>query len=136
MYENLVTGDTEAYEKGRAFYDEYNAVLDLPAEFYLETVRTVFQEQLLAKGQLHVRGERVDVGAIRTTALLTVEGANDDICAPGQTVAAHDLCRGLPRHKKAHHLQAGAGHYGVFSGRRWEREIYPRLHNVILANDG
>ena len=117
------------------FYDEYFAVLDLTAEFYLETVRLVFQEHALARGQLMFRGETVEPRAIRRTMLLTVEGEKDDICAIGQTVAAHDLCAGLRPYLKRHHMQPGAGHYGVFSGRRWETQIFPLVRNVILASD-
>ena len=116
------------------FYDEYFAVLDLPAEFYIDTVRTVFQDYTLAKNQLTYRGEPIDMGAVRRTALMTVEGERDDICSVGQTMAAHDLCTGLPPHMKAHHLQAGVGHYGVFSGKKWEQQIYPQVRNFIAAH--
>ena len=119
----------------KAFYDEYFAVLDLTAEFYLETVRRVFQEHALPHGKLTWRSERVDPRAIRRTALLTVEGERDDICSVGQTVAAHDLCSGLRPYRKRHHLQAGVGHYGVFSGNRWTNQIYPILKNVILSSE-
>ena len=114
---------------------QYYAVLDLTAEFYLETVVTIFQQHALPLGQLRWRGQRVDPAAIRRTALLTVEGEKDDICAVGQTVAAHDLCKGLRAYRKRHHMQAGVGHYGVFSGKRWQHQIYPLVHNVILASD-
>jgi len=133
LYKHLVKGEYEQAETIKSFYDEYFAVLDLPAEFYLETVRIVFQEALLAKGQLTFRGQQVDPAAIRQTALLTVEGERDDICALGQTAAAHDLCTGLKPHLKRHHMQTGAGHYGVFSGRRWETQIYPIVRNVVLS---
>ena len=113
------------------FYAEYFAVNDLPAEFYLETVDLVFQRQALAQGTLSWRGRRVDPRAIRRTALFTVEGERDDICAIGQTVAAHDLCTGLMPYLKTHHVQLGVGHYGVFSGRRWQQQIYPRLRELI-----
>jgi len=106
----------------------------MPAEFYLDTVRLVFQQHALARGRLRWRGRRVDPGAIRRTALLTVEGERDDICAVGQTAAAHELCRGLKPYMKRHHLQTGVGHYGVFSGKRWSTQIYPIVRNVILAN--
>jgi polyhydroxyalkanoate depolymerase len=134
MYRMLAEGDREKAGVLKAFYDEYFAVLDLAAEFYLETVQRVFQEYHLARGVLEWHGRRVDPRAIRRTALLTVEGANDDICAVGQTVAAHDLCSGLRPYLKRHHLQAGVGHYGVFSGRRWSSQIYPILRNTILAS--
>ena len=110
-------------------------MLDLPAEFYLETVGTIFQEHALPLGKLHWRGQLVDPAAIRRTALLTVEGEKDDICAVGQTVAAQDLCKGLRAYRKRHHMQAGVGHYGVFSGKRWQHQIYPIIRNVILASD-
>ncbi len=119
----------------KAFYDEYFAVLDLTAEFYLETVRYIFQEYALPLGKLKWHGETVDPSAIRRTMLLTVEGERDDICAVGQTVAAHDLCKKLRPYRKRHHLQAGVGHYGVFSGKRWENQVYPIVKNVILSSD-
>jgi polyhydroxyalkanoate depolymerase len=110
-------------------------VLDLTAEFYLETVEWIFQQARLATGDLTHRGRPINPRAIRRTALLTVEGERDDICALGQTTAAHDLCTGLRPHLKRHHMQAGAGHYGVFSGRRWEEQVYPQVRNLILASD-
>jgi polyhydroxyalkanoate depolymerase len=135
LYENLAKGDIQKAEATKAFYDEYFAVLDLTAEFYLETVAWVFQEARLAKGQLTYRGQRIDPRAIRRTALLTVEGERDDICSLGQTAAAHELCTGLRPYMKRHHMQAGVGHYGVFSGKRWETQVYPILRNMILANE-
>jgi poly(3-hydroxybutyrate) depolymerase len=135
LYENLANGDIDKAELIKAFYDEYFAVLDLTAEFYLETVRIIFQEFALPLGKLAWHGERVDPTAIRRTMLLTVEGERDDICAVGQTVAAHDLCSKLRPYLKRHHMQAGVGHYGVFSGKRWENQIYPILKNVILSSD-
>ena len=133
LYEHVADGDHERARITREFYDEYFAVNDLPAEFYLETVKLVFQDFALAKGELSVRGERVDTSAIRRTALFTVEGERDDICAIGQTVAAHDLCSGLAPYMKQHHVQLGVGHYGVFSGRRWQQQIYPRLREMIYG---
>jgi poly(3-hydroxybutyrate) depolymerase len=130
-YENLANGEHEKAEATRSFYAEYFAVADLPAEFYLETVRVIFQEFALARGQLAWRGRKVDPGAIRRTALLTIEGERDDICALGQTLAAHDLCRNLRQYLRTHYIQAGAGHYGVFSGQRWSRHIYPVVRDVI-----
>ena len=115
----------------REFYEEYFAVMDLPAEFYLETVKGVFQDHLLPLGKLDVHGRRVDPRAIRRTALLTVEGERDDICGLGQTLAAQDLCSGLRQHMKLHRVQTGVGHYGVFSGRRWNNEVYPVLRDII-----
>ncbi|MGC6330419.1 polyhydroxyalkanoate depolymerase [Rhizorhabdus sp. FW153] len=133
LYQHLADGEEEQARAIRDFYDEYFAVLDLTAEFYLETIDRVFQRALLAKGELEHRGRRIDCGRIRRTALLTVEGERDDICAVGQTAAAHDLCSGLRPHMKRHYLQAGVGHYGVFSGRRWESQIYPQVRAHILA---
>ncbi|MDE2582895.1 MAG: polyhydroxyalkanoate depolymerase [Rhodospirillales bacterium] len=129
----LVGDDIEAAAAHRGFYDEYNAVMDLPAEFFLETVQHVFQEHDLPLGRLTFRGEPVRPEAIRHTALLTVEGERDDICAIGQTAAALDLCRGIPPAMKRHHLQLGVGHYGVFSGRRWANEVCPRVQQMIEA---
>jgi poly(3-hydroxybutyrate) depolymerase len=135
LYDHLALGETEKAEAIRTFYDEYNAVMDLSAEFYLQTVRTVFQEHALPQDKLEWRGRRVNPAAIRRTALFTVEGEKDDICAVGQTLAAHDLCTGLRPHMKHHHLQANAGHYGVYNGRRWTNEIYPVLKTIIQANE-
>ena len=135
LYDNLVAGDLAKAAATKAFYDEYFAVLDLTAEFYLETVRIVFQDYTLAKGELKFRGELVEPRAIRRTALFTVEGEKDDICAVGQTLAAQDLCSSIKPFRKRHHMQPGVGHYGVFSGKKWETQIYPLLKNVILASD-
>jgi polyhydroxyalkanoate depolymerase len=135
LYDNLAKGEHEKAEVTKAFYDEYFAVLDLSAEFYLETVRLVFQEHALPAGQLEYRGEPVEPRAIKRTMLLTVEGERDDICAVGQTAAAHELCSGLRPYLKRHHMQPGVGHYGVFSGNRWNNQIYPLLKNVILASE-
>ena len=135
LYENLANGEIEKAEATKAFYDEYFAVLDLTAEFYLETVRIIFQEYALPLGKLEWHGNKVDPSAIRRTMLLTVEGERDDICAVGQTVAAHDLCSKLRPYLRRHHMQPGVGHYGVFSGKRWENQIYPILKNVILSSD-
>jgi poly(3-hydroxybutyrate) depolymerase len=135
LYEHLANGEHEKAQVIKAFYDEYFAVLDLAAEFYLETVSWVFQESRLPKGELAFKGQPVELKAIRKTALLTVEGERDDICALGQTAAAHDLCTGLRPHMKRHHMQAGVGHYGVFSGRKWDGQIYPIVRNLILASD-
>lgn len=134
MFTHLATGEAESAAIIKKFYDEYFAVLDLPAEFYLETVQWIFQEARLAAGTLTYRGHQVDCRAIRKTALLTVEGERDDICALGQTSAAHELCSGLKPFRKRHHMQAGVGHYGVFSGRKWDGQIYPIVRNMILAN--
>jgi poly(3-hydroxybutyrate) depolymerase len=135
LYRALAKGDKEEADKIKDFYDEYFAVLDMTAEFYLETVERVFQEFLLAKGELDWKGRRVNPKAIRRTALFTVEGERDDICAVGQTMAAHDLCSSLRPYRKKHYMQAGVGHYGVFAGRRWASQIYPLVRNTILANE-
>jgi poly(3-hydroxybutyrate) depolymerase len=135
LFQNLRDGEIEKAKVTQAFYDEYFAVLDLAAEFYLETVRLVFQEHALPRGKLTWRGERVEPRAIRRTMLLTVEGERDDICAVGQTVAAHELCSGLRPYLRRHHMQAGVGHYGVFSGQKWTGQIYPILRNVILSSE-
>jgi poly(3-hydroxybutyrate) depolymerase len=115
----------------KAFYEEYFAVADLPAEFYLQTVNKVFQTYDLPRGELTFRGEKVEPRAIRKSALFTVEGERDDICSVGQTVAAQDLCTSVRPYLRNHHVQTGVGHYGVFSGRRWQNEIYPRVREVI-----
>ena len=135
MFTQLATGRRAEAETSKAFYDEYFAVLDLTAEFYLETVSRVFQQHLLPKGELIWRNRRVDPSAIRKTALMTVEGERDDICSVGQTVAAHDLCSSIFANRKRHHLQPGVGHYGVFSGRKWQTQIYPQVRNMIMATD-
>jgi poly(3-hydroxybutyrate) depolymerase len=133
LYRHLAAGEAAEAEKIKTFYDEYFAVLDLTEEFYLETVDRIFQRAELATGACTHRGVPVDPGAIRRTALLTVEGGRDDICALGQTAAAHELCSSLRPHLKRHHLQANVGHYGVFNGGRWQTEIYPVVRNLILA---
>ena len=118
----------------RRFYDEYNAVLDMPAEYYLETVRVVFQEHLLPRGLWDVRGQRVDPSRIRGTALLTIEGELDDISGQGQTRAAHKLCSGIAESEREHLTVAGAGHYGIFSGRRWRTQVYPQVRDFIARH--
>jgi len=134
MHAHLRAGNLDEARTIQNFYDEYLAVNDLPAEFYLETVQQVFQTYALAAGTLRYRGRLVQPAAIRRTALLTVEGERDDICAIGQTVAAHDLCSSLRPYMKSHHVQPGVGHYGVFSGRRWSQQIYPRVRDAIYAH--
>lgn len=133
LYQFLAEGQRADAAAIKDFYNEYFAVLDLAAEFYLETIDKVFQRALLAKGELEHRGRLVKPSAIKRTALLTVEGERDDICSVGQTAAAHDLCTGLRPHLKRHHLQPGVGHYGLFSGKKWEKQIYPQVKNLILA---
>ena len=135
LFHSLAKGDWKKADTIKAFYDEYLSVSDLPAEFYLETVRTVFQDHALARGTMTYKGKPVNPALIRRTALLTVEGERDDICPVGQTVAAHDLLPGLKPYMKRHHLQPGAGHYGVFSGKRWESQVFPMVRDFIRAND-
>lgn len=135
LYDDLVHGRSGAAKTIKDFYDEYFTVLDMPAEFYLETVDKIFQRHLLPKGQLTWRGQPVDPSAITRTALLTVEGEEDDICGAGQTMAAQTLCSNLRSNRKLHHLQPRVGHYGVFSGSRWEQSIYPVVRDFIQAND-
>ncbi len=130
-YLNLLRGDLDDAAAHRRFYDEYNAVLDLPAEFYLDTIRTVFQEFALPRGVWNVDGERVAPEAISRTALLTIEGQLDDISGLGQTRAAHDLCSGIADGQRQHIEVEGAGHYGIFSGRRWRNTVYPDVRAFI-----
>lgn len=133
LYRHLAAGEVKEAQKIKEFYDEYFAVLDLTEEFYIETIDRIFQKAELATGTFTYRGRLVDPRMIRNTALLTVEGGRDDICSLGQTAVAHDLCASLRPHLKRHHLQANVGHYGVFNGRRWEKEIYPVVRNMIFA---
>jgi len=133
LYQALADQEEPQAHKIKDFYEEYLAVLDLTAEFYLDTIDKVFQRALLAKGELTHRGRKVRPEAIQRTALLTVEGERDDICAVGQTAAAHLLCSSLRPHLKRHHLQPGVGHYGVFSGSKWEGQVYPQVRNLVLA---
>jgi poly(3-hydroxybutyrate) depolymerase len=127
MFNQLVAGDGDSAEKRREFYDEYLAVMDLTAEFYMQTIETVFVRHLLPKGEMTHRGARVDLQAIRRSALMTVEGENDDISGVGQTQAAQELCVNIPAAKKLHHLQPDVGHYGVFNGSRFRAHIAPRI---------
>ena len=136
FYQDLVKGDLDDADSHRRFYDEYNAVLDMPAEYYLQTVRVVFQEHLLPKGLWDVNGERVRPAAIRGTALLTIEGELDDISGAGQTRAAHKLCTGIDEHQRQHLTVKGAGHYGIFSGRRWREKVYPEVREFFPAHAG
>ncbi|KAF1038276.1 MAG: hypothetical protein GAK33_02331 [Burkholderia lata] len=135
LYYERAKGDPEKADTLRHFYDEYFATADLTAEFYLETVEKVFQQYALARGELTVGDRLVEPAAIHRTALLTIEGEKDDICAVGQTVAAQELCSGLPPYLKTHHVQTGAGHYGVFNGSRWETQIYPIVRATIHDNE-
>lgn len=131
FYLHLLRGDDSDVAAHRRFYDEYNAVLDMPAEFYLDTIRSVFQEFRLPSGTWDIDGERVRPQAIRKTSLLTVEGELDDISGQGQTRAAIKLCRGIPAARKMHYTVQGAGHYGIFSGRRWREQVCPKIAEFI-----
>jgi poly(3-hydroxybutyrate) depolymerase len=133
FFDHLVSGDGDSARKHREFYDEYRAVMDLPAEFYLQTVDTVFVRHALPKGEMTHRGVSVDLSAIRRTALLTVEGENDDISGLGQTFAAHELCVSIPESMKAHYQQNKVGHYGVFNGSRFRNEVVPRIQEFHLS---
>ena len=130
-YRQLLEGDFDRADVTRVFYEEYLAVADLAAEFYLETVAKVFQEFALPRGLLTFRGRKIDPAAIRKTALVTIEGERDDICAVGQTLAAQDLASSLRPYMRTHYVQANVGHYGVFSGKRWQNQIYPIVRDVI-----
>ncbi len=134
-FQDLVKGDGDSADKHREFYDEYLSVLDLPEEFYLQTIDIVFQKHLLPKGELYHRGRLVDPSKITDIALLTVEGEHDDISGIGQTQAAHKLCSGLPPEMKVDYIQPGVGHYGVFNGRRFKSEIYPRVKDFTYRWD-
>jgi poly(3-hydroxybutyrate) depolymerase len=134
LHNHLVKGETEKAATIKTFYDEYFAVMDLPADFYIETVRDVFQDHLLPQGKLTFRGRTVDPAAVRRMGLMTVEGERDDICSIGQTLAAQELCTGVRAYRRVHHMQAGVGHYGVFSGKKWNNEIYPLLRDFVHVN--
>jgi poly(3-hydroxybutyrate) depolymerase len=134
-YQSMLRGDEEDAEAHRRFYDEYNAVLDMAAEYYLQTIRIVFQEFSLAEGTWEVNGQPVRPQDIRKTALFTIEGALDDISGSGQTRAAHELCTGIPEKDRRHFTAEKCGHYGIFSGRRWRYIIYPQLREFIAEHD-
>jgi poly(3-hydroxybutyrate) depolymerase len=131
---DLMRGDDDNADFHRTFYDEYNAVLDMPAEYYLDTIKTVFQDFALVNGTWEVRGELVRPQDITTSALLTIEGELDDISGAGQTKAAHELCTGIPKARQFHYDVEGAGHYGIFSGRRWREKVYPEVRNFIASH--
>lgn len=135
-FQNLVRGDEQDAEGHIRFYDEYNAVLDMDAKFYLDTIKTVFQDYSLPNGKWEVAGDLVKPQDIKKTALLTVEGELDDISGSGQTRAAHALCAGIAKDNKAHYEVAGAGHYGIFAGRRWRDKVYPKIKEFIRAHPG
>jgi poly(3-hydroxybutyrate) depolymerase len=130
-FRDLIRGDDDSAEAHRQFYDEYNAVLDMPAEYYLDTIKVVFQDFALVNGTWTVKGELVKPQDITRTALLTIEGELDDISGAGQTRAAHDLCQGIPKARQFHYDAEGAGHYGIFSGRRWRERVYPEVRGFI-----
>jgi poly(3-hydroxybutyrate) depolymerase len=134
-FSDLIRGDDDSAESHRQFYDEYNAVLDMPAEYYLDTIKTVFQDFALVNGTWAVEGEPVRPQDIRSTALLTIEGELDDISGAGQTRAAHELCTGIPANRRFHYDALGAGHYGIFSGRRWREKVYPEVRSFIAKYD-
>jgi poly(3-hydroxybutyrate) depolymerase len=134
-FRDLIRGDDDSVEFHRDFYDEYNAVLDMPAEYYLDTIKTVFQDFALVNGTWKVHGELVKPQDIKTTALLTIEGELDDISGAGQTKAAHDLCTGIPKSRQFHYDAIGAGHYGIFSGRRWREKVYPTVRDFIARHE-
>lgn len=136
VFHNMIKGDGDSVEAHKDFYDEYRAVMDLPAEYYLQTIKQVFQEHQLPRGVMRCRGELIDCGAITRTALMTIEGELDDISGIGQTRAAHDLCVNLADDMRGHYEQPGVGHYGVFNGRRWRSEIQPRVAAFIRAHGG
>ena len=131
FYKHLMQGDQDSAEAHRQFYDEYNAVLDMPAEYYLDTVRVVFQDFLLPKGKWEIGGELVEPSAIESTALFTIEGELDDISGNGQTESAQKLCSNIPKRQRKHLLAKGVGHYGIFSGRKFRSLIYPQIKNFI-----
>src|SRR5262249_33977665 len=135
LFLHLVQGDGDSAQKHREFYDEYLAVMDLAAEFYLQTVETVFVRHALPRGMMKHRGARVEPGKIHRVGLLTIEGENDDISGVGQTEAAHRLCVNIPSERKAHWLQPGVGHYGVLNGSRFRAEIVPRVADFVLSNN-
>jgi poly(3-hydroxybutyrate) depolymerase len=134
LFKDLLKGELESADKRRKFYDEYFAVMDLPAEYYLETVHHVFHRHSLPEGKMLHRGKPVRLETIQRTALMTVEGEKDDITAPGQTQAAHALLTGIPADWKEHHLLEGAGHYGTFSGRKFREQIAPRIRAFFRAD--
>ena len=134
-FADLIKGDDDSADSHRQFYDEYNAVLDMPAEYYLDTIKTVFQDFALVNHTWQVKGELVKPQDITSTALLTIEGELDDISGAGQTRAAHDLCTGIPKSRQFHYDAVGAGHYGIFSGRRWRENVYPAVLGFIKRFD-
>jgi poly(3-hydroxybutyrate) depolymerase len=135
LFHHLIEGDHDSVRQHDEFYEEYMAVMDLPARFYLETIDRVFQRHALPRGEFHHRDRLVDCSAIRDTALITIEGERDDICGPGQTAAAHDICPNIPRSMRYRYVQPGVGHYGVFNGSRFRAEVQPRIAEAIRSAD-
>ncbi len=135
LFHHLIEGDHDSVRQHDEFYEEYMAVMDLPARFYLETIDRVFQRHALARGEFYHRDRLVDCTAIRDTALITIEGERDDICGPGQTSAAHDICPNIPRSMRYRYVQPGVGHYGVFNGSRFRAEVRPRIAEAIRSAD-
>ena len=135
LFHHLVEGDGDSVAAHQKFYDEYLAVMDLTAEFYLQTIDVIFQQHALARGKMYHRGRKIEPAAIKKTALMTVEGEKDDISGIGQTQAAHELCRNIPASKQVDYIQPGVGHYGVFNGSRWRNEIAPRIRDFIRSHD-
>jgi poly(3-hydroxybutyrate) depolymerase len=136
LFTHLIKGDGDSAQKHREFYDEYLAVMDLAAEFYLQTVDTVFIRHALPKGEMTHRNRVIDPSCIKRVALMTVEGENDDISGLGQTEAAHRLCPNIPADNKVHYMQPAVGHYGVFNGSRFRSEIAPRISDFVLSHNG
>jgi poly(3-hydroxybutyrate) depolymerase len=134
LFKNLVKGDGDLVDKHRDFYDEYLAVMDLAAEYYLQTVDLVFIKHALPKGEMTHRDKPVDPSKIKRVALMTVEGEKDDISGLGQTEATHDLCSSIPNHRRVHYVQKGVGHYGVFNGSRFKSEIVPRISDFMVSS--
>lgn len=135
LFQHLIVGDGDSATHHRKFYDEYLAVMDIDARFYIDTVEHVFQKASLPKRELYIRGQHVDPWDIRRTALLTIEGELDDISPPGQTHSAHKLCKNIPKHMKRHHFEKGVGHYGIFNGRKWREMIMPQVREFVRAYD-
>lgn len=135
LFKDLVGGNEEQVDKQKKFYDEYLSVMDLPAEFYLQTIKEVFHDFSLAKDKFVSRGRKVHLDSITKSALMGIEGENDDIAAVGQTKAALSLCKNIPDSKKKYHLQKGVGHYGAFSGSKFRQEIVPSIKDFVYAND-
>lgn len=131
---SVANQDAKAVKAHQTFYDEYLSVMDLPAEYFLQTIDKIFQRNLLAQNQMDYRGQILNFKAIRSTALMTIEGGNDDITGPGQTYAAHAICSNIPENKREHFVRLDVGHYGIFSGTRWRKDIYPQIHSFVYKH--